>query len=264
MSNDCSPSVIRFYCPGCRKRYTVPASKGGKRSTCGRCGQRLRIPLAVPPAGPANQRRLVDELITVCTRCGTTFGVVANVVGSAVVCPQCGAPGPDAPISAKPELPSQSHATGTDSQTFERPWWQDLLPPQSRNPLGAVDDGVKSSGVPPMPAAHSHCGEDPARDAALPPPKEWNPKQISGGFKPYWVLILAVLFGGFCLTCLVPWPSDYQRGYNYGKRLRDSGAYYSDAELVEKSASDRMLPHSKDEAVQFLLGMESGYHGNSH
>jgi len=54
-------STIR--CPGCQARYKVPASAGGKRTKCKKCGQVFRIPELKPAAESPSAELTLDEAI---------------------------------------------------------------------------------------------------------------------------------------------------------------------------------------------------------
>lgn len=98
---------IRFTCPNCKAKLTVPEGKAGSKAPCPKCGQRLQVP---QPALPAPQERtLVGELIAPanvtfdvpptggliqfkCPFCSATSKAPANQRGMNSRCPECREP----------------------------------------------------------------------------------------------------------------------------------------------------------------------------
>jgi predicted Zn finger-like uncharacterized protein len=111
--------MIRFECPGCQARYTVPDDKAGKVTRCSRCRAKFYVPAApaspdppkaavapsstpmlptpptIPPP-PAAELAPYAELaedddveIAPCPKCDARLMVAERDVGSDVECPYC-------------------------------------------------------------------------------------------------------------------------------------------------------------------------------
>jgi transcription elongation factor Elf1 len=93
--------MIRFACPSCRKHLKADDRGAGRKISCPRCGQRLRIP---PSAGAPEQRRggptnagsaapsptpLAGQVPFDCPGCHCRLTVSEEALGTWIVCPKC-------------------------------------------------------------------------------------------------------------------------------------------------------------------------------
>jgi DNA-directed RNA polymerase subunit RPC12/RpoP len=95
--------MIHFACPRCLATYSVPDGAAGKKSTCRKCGQRLRVP---PLVQPVNKTVLGQPVLdsapssgptavpVTCRSCGKGFGLPGTQIGTGhpILCPHCGHP----------------------------------------------------------------------------------------------------------------------------------------------------------------------------
>src|SRR3954453_8816213 len=56
-----SPPVITFRCPTCKTAFEVADAYAGRKTSCAKCGQRLKGPAPAPPPNP-RKKTVLGEL----------------------------------------------------------------------------------------------------------------------------------------------------------------------------------------------------------